>query len=205
MLGVIDYGAGNLRSVVNALEFLHVQNKIVSNAKEIKGCSLLILPGVGAFGAALDELEKRGLKEAVAEAALEKPFLGICLGMQLLFEESEEAPGRKGLGVLKGCVRRFPAGMGLKIPHMGWNSLSINSSCRLFADTPQNSYVYFVHSFCCSAAERSDVAAVCGYGLEFDAAVEKGNLFGCQFHPEKSGNTGLALLKKFVSLCGGTE
>ena len=205
MLGVIDYGAGNLRSVVNALDFLHVQNKIVCNVNEIKNCSSLILPGVGAFGAALDELEKRSLKEAVAEAVLEKPFLGICLGMQLLFEESEEAPGRKGLGVLKGCVRRFPAGMGLKIPHMGWNSLSINSSSRLFADTPQNSYVYFVHSFCCSASERSDVAAVCSYGLEFDAAVEKGNLFGCQFHPEKSGNTGLALLKKFVSLCGGAE
>lgn len=205
MLGVIDYGAGNLRSVVNALEFLHVQNKIVSNANEIKACSSLILPGVGAFGAALDELEKRGLKEAVAEAAMEKPFFGICLGMQLLFEESEEAPGRKGLGVLKGCVRRFPAGMGLKIPHMGWNSLSVNNSSRLFSDTPQNSYVYFVHSFYCSAAERSDVAAVCSYGLEFDTAVEKKNLFGCQFHPEKSGNTGLALLKKFVSLCGGTE
>ena len=205
MLGVIDYGAGNLRSVVNALEFLHVQNKIASNAKEIKDCSSLILPGVGAFGAALDELEKRGLKEAVAEAAMEKPFFGICLGMQLLFEESEEAPGRKGLGVLKGCVRRFPAGMGLKIPHMGWNSLSVNNSSRLFSDTPQNSYVYFVHSFYCSAAERSDVAAVCSYGLEFDAAVEKKNLFGCQFHPEKSGDTGLALLKKFVSLCGGTE
>ena len=205
MLGVIDYGAGNLRSVVNALEFLHVQNKIVPNANEIKACSSLILPGVGAFGAALDELEKRGLKEAVAEAAMEKPFFGICLGMQPLFEESEEAPGRKGLGVLKGCVRRFPAGMGLKIPHMGWNSLSVNNSSRLFADAPQNSYVYFVHSFCCSAAERSDVAAVCSYGLEFDAAVEKENLFGCQFHPEKSGDTGLALLKKFVSLCGGTE
>ncbi|MDO4953023.1 MAG: imidazole glycerol phosphate synthase subunit HisH [Synergistaceae bacterium] len=205
MLGVIDYGAGNLRSVVNALEFLQVQNKIVSNINEIKACSSLILPGVGAFGAALDELEKRGLKEIVAEAAAEKPFLGICLGMQLLFEESEEAPGRKGLGVLKGCVRRFPSGMGLKIPHMGWNSLSINSSSKLFADTPQNSYVYFVHSFYCSAEERSDVAAVCSYGLAFDAAVEKKNLFGCQFHPEKSGNTGLALLKKFVSLCGETE
>ena len=205
MLGVIDYGAGNLRSVVNALDYIGVPNKIVCNANDIAASEALILPGVGAFGAALDELEKRGLKDAVTDAASEKPFLGICLGMQLLFETSEEAPERKGLGVLKGCVRRFPDNLGLKIPHMGWNSLTVSKHSTLFADTAQDSYVYFVHSYCCLAENRSDSAATCRYGIEFDAAVEKGKLFGCQFHPEKSGAGGLALLKKFASLFGGSR
>ena len=203
MLGVIDYGAGNLRSVVNALNYLNIQNYIVSNVNEINDADALILPGVGAFGAALDELENCRLKDAVIKAAEKKPFLGICLGMQLLFETSEEAPGRNGLGILKGCVQRFPTDKSLKIPHMGWNSLTVSSSSKLFTDTKQDSYVYFVHSYYCRAKNRADIAATCKYGIEFDAAVERGNVFGCQFHPEKSGDTGLALLRKFASLFGG--
>lgn len=205
MLAVIDYGAGNLRSVLNALCYLGVESKIVCNENEIIAASALILPGVGAFGAAVDELEKRGLTQAVTAAAKSKPFLGICLGMQLLFETSEEAPDRRGLGLLRGSVKRFPNGMGLKIPHIGWNSLKINGKSRLFSDTAQDTFVYFVHSYYCKAEERSAVAATCEYGLEFDAAVERGNLFGCQFHPEKSGDIGLALLKKFASLFGGDK
>lgn len=205
MLAVIDYGAGNLRSVVNALSFLGVQNKIVCNASEVEQANALILPGVGAFGAALGELEKRGLTAAVIKAAREKPFLGICLGMQLLFETSEEAPGIRGLSLLRGSVKRFPKSCGLKIPHIGWNSLNTLQTGVLFDETPQNSYVYFVHSYYCSADDRSDVAATCDYGVTFDAAVEKGKLFGCQFHPEKSGKTGLALLAKFATLFGGDD
>lgn len=205
MLAVIDYGAGNLKSVVNALEYLGIENKIVCNTNEIEASNALILPGVGAFGAALDELEKRGLTEAIIKAAKSKPFLGICLGMQLLFETSEEAPSRHGLGLLQGSVKHFPQMNGLKIPHIGWNSLNKSQSSTLFSAVPQNSYVYFVHSYYCEAQDRNAVAATCEYGVTFDAAVEKGKLFGCQFHPEKSGDTGLALLRKFASLFGGEQ
>lgn len=205
MLAVIDYGAGNLRSVVNALNFLAVSNKIVCNANEIEAATALILPGVGAFGAAVDELEKRGLTKAVVRAAKNKPFLGICLGMQLLFETSEEAPNRQGLGLLRGNVKHFPKETGLKVPHIGWNSLKKSDDSLLFSQTEQDCFVYFVHSYYCKAQDRTVVAATCDYGVNFDAAVEKEKLFGCQFHPEKSGDTGLAMLKKFASLFGGDE
>lgn len=205
MLAVIDYGAGNLKSVVNALDFLGCPNQIVCNANEIKSASALILPGVGAFGAAVDELEKRGLTDAVKQAAQSKPFLGICLGMQLLFETSEESPDKQGLCLLRGKVKHFPKNIGLKIPHIGWNSIKKSEQSKLFSETQQDSYFYFVHSYYCTSEDKSAIAARCQYGIEFDAAVEKDNLFGCQFHPEKSGSAGLALLRKFASLFGGVD
>ena len=175
-----------------------------STAKEILLADAVILPGVGEFGTAMAELERRGIKEAVIEAANGgRPLLGICLGMQLLFEAGEESPGAKGLGILPGRVPRFPAEMGLKIPHMGWNSVMPLKENRLLDGLPKGSYMYFVHSFYVKAAERSDVSAISEYGLIFDAAVERGNIFGCQFHPEKSGAAGLVILKNFIEIAKG--
>ncbi|MCQ4764329.1 imidazole glycerol phosphate synthase subunit HisH [Cloacibacillus evryensis] len=204
MIAVIDYGAGNLKSVKNALDHLGAANMRASTAKEILLADAVILPGVGEFGTAMAELERRGIKEAVIEAANGgRPLLGICLGMQLLFEAGEESPGAKGLGILPGRVPRFPAEMGLKIPHMGWNSVMPLKENRLLDGLPKGSYMYFVHSFYVKAAERSDVSAISEYGLIFDAAVERGNIFGCQFHPEKSGAAGLAILKNFIEIAKG--
>lgn len=204
MIAVIDYGAGNLKSVKNALDHLGAANMRASTAKEILLADAVILPGVGEFGTAMAELERRGIKEAVIEAANGgRPLLGICLGMQLLFEAGEESPGAKGLGILPGRVPRFPAEMGLKIPHMGWNSVMPIKENRLLDGLPKGSYMYFVHSFYVKAAERADVSAISEYGLIFDAAVERGNIFGCQFHPEKSGAAGLAILKNFIEIAKG--
>ena len=201
MIAVIDYGAGNLKSVKNALDHLGAANMRASTAKEILLADAVILPGVGEFGTAMAELERRGIKEAVIEAANGgRPLLGICLGMQLLFEAGEESPGAKGLGILPGRVPRFPAEMGLKIPHMGWNSVMPLKENRLLDGLPKGSYMYFVHSFYVKAAERSDVSAISEYGLIFDAAVERGNIFGCQFHPEKSGAAGLVILINFIEI-----
>lgn len=204
MIAVIDYGAGNLKSVKNALDHLGAANMRASTAKEILLADAVILPGVGEFGTAMAELERRGIKEAVIEAAGSgRPLLGICLGMQLLFEAGEESPGAKGLGILPGRVPRFPAEMGLKIPHMGWNSVMPIKENRLLDGLPKGSYMYFVHSFYVKAAERADVSAISEYGLIFDAAVERGNIFGCQFHPEKSGAAGLVILKNFIEIAKG--
>lgn len=204
MIAVIDYGAGNLKSVKNALDHLGAANMRASTAKEILLADAVILPGVGEFGTAMAELERRGIKEAVIEAANGgRPLLGICLGMQLLFEAGEESRGAKGLGILPGRVPRFPAEMGLKIPHMGWNSVMPIKESRLLDGLPKGSYMYFVHSFYVKAAERADVSAISEYGLIFDAAVERGNIFGCQFHPEKSGAAGLAILKNFIEIAKG--
>ena len=204
MIAVIDYGAGNLKSVKNALDHLGAANMRASTAKEILLADAVILPGVGEFGTAMAELERRGIKEAVIEAANGgRPLLGICLGMQLLFEAGEESPGAKGLGILPGRVPRFPAEMGLKIPHMGWNSVMPIKESRLLDGLPKGSYMYFVHSFYVKAAERADVSAISEYGLIFDAAVERGNIFGCQFHPEKSGAAWLAILKNFIEIAKG--
>ena len=204
MIAVIDYGAGNLKSVKNALDHLGAANMRASTSKEILLADAVILPGVGEFGTAMAELERRGIKEAVIEAANGgRPLLGICLGMQLLFEAGEESPGAKGLGILPGRVPRFPAEMGLKIPHMGWNSVMPIKESRLLDGLPKGSYMYFVHSFYVKAAERADVSAISEYGLIFDAAVERGNIFGCQFHPEKSGAAGLAILKNFIEIAKG--
>ncbi len=204
MIAVIDYGAGNLKSVKNALDHLGAANMRASTAKEILLADAVILPGVGEFGTAMAELERRGIKEAVIEAAGSgRPLLGICLGMQLLFEAGEESRGAKGLGILPGRVPRFPAEMGLKIPHMGWNSVMPLKENRLLDGLPEGSYMYFVHSFYVKAAERADVSAISEYGLIFDAAVGRGNIFGCQFHPEKSGAAGLVILKNFIEIAKG--
>ena len=203
MIAVIDYGAGNLMSVANALNALGAENIRAADEKEILSADALILPGVGEFGAAATELECLGLKEAIIEAVRRgKPLLGICLGMQLLFDESEESPGAHGLSLLPGRSTRLPGGDGLKIPHMGWNTISTTGRGKLLCDTPEGSYMYFVHSYRVEAEDRHDVSAVTDYGVVFNSAVERGNIFGCQFHPEKSGDAGLSILKNFIAIAG---
>lgn len=202
MIAIIDYDAGNIKSVEKALQYLGEEAVITRDAGEILAADKVILPGVGAFGDAMEKLNRYGLVPVIHEV-VEKgiPFLGICLGLQLMFESSEEAPGVKGLGLLKGKIVRIPEGNGLKVPHMGWNSLSFPKKGRLFAGIPENSYVYFVHSYYLQA-EEDIVTATAEYGVTIHASVEKGNVFACQFHPEKSSHTGLTILKNFVELKG---
>ena len=200
MIAIIDYDAGNLKSVEKALLFLGEEAKITSDAEEILSADKIILPGVGAFGDAMEKLNSRGLSEVIREAVKRKiPLLGICLGLQLLFESSEESPGVDGLSVLKGKIKRIPDKEGFKVPHIGWNSLKINPESRLFAGIPEDSYVYFVHSYYL-AAEEPIVAACTDYVVDIHAAVEKEQVFACQFHPEKSGDIGLRLLKNFATM-----
>ena len=200
MIAIIDYDAGNLKSVEKALQYLGEDVKITSDADEILGADKIILPGVGAFGDAMEKLNTRGLSEVIREAVRRKiPLLGICLGLQLLFEASEESPGVDGLSVLKGKIVRIPDKEGFKVPHIGWNSLKINPESKLFAGIPEDSYVYFVHSYYL-AAEEPIVAATTDYVVDIHAAVEKEHVFACQFHPEKSGDIGLKLLKNFATM-----
>lgn len=204
MIAIIDYGAGNLQSVRNALDFIGCPGTITSDPAEILSADGIILPGVGAFGSAMAEMERKGLTETVKSAAKSgKPFIGICAGMQLLFEESEESPDVPGLGVLKGRVLLFPADKGLKIPHMGWNSIRTKKESRLLGKLSGSPYMYFVHSYYVKAEDQEIVSALSDYGTTFDAAVEQENLFGCQFHPEKSGTEGISILKRFAELAGG--
>lgn len=201
MIGIIDYDAGNLKSVEKALRYLGEPCKVTRDREEILAADKLILPGVGAFGEAVKKLRMYGLDTVIKDAVSQnKPFLGICLGMQLMFESSEESPGVTGLGLLSGKILKIPAGHGLKIPHIGWNSLNFPKKGRLFSGLPQNAYVYFVHSYYLQAGDKKDVAAGTEYGVSIDAAVERGCLFGCQFHPEKSGDAGLRILKNFAEL-----
>lgn len=202
MIAIIDYDAGNIKSVEKALQYLGEEAVITRDVGEILMADKVILPGVGAFGDAMEKLNRYGLVPVIHEV-VEKgiPFLGICLGLQLMFESSEEAPGVEGLGLLKGKIVRIPEGDGLKVPHMGWNSLSFPKEGRLFAGIPENSYVYFVHSYYLQA-EEDIVTATAEYGVTIHASVEKGNVFACQFHPEKSSHTGLTILKNFVELKG---
>ena len=203
MIAIVDYGAGNLLSVKNALDFIGAESLVTDKPEEIEAADGVILPGVGSFGDAMDCMRKSGLVEAVQTAATGgKPFLGICLGLQLLFESSEESPGVQGLGVLKGKILKIPD-TGLKVPHMGWNSLEIKNNTGVFKDIPQNTYVYFVHSYYMAADKEADVAAKTFYGVSIDAAVAAGNLSGMQFHPEKSGDLGLRMLRNFTALCKG--
>ena len=175
--------------------------KITDSAQEILSADKVVLPGVGAFGDAMGNLERRGLVPVLREVADKgTPFLGICLGLQLLFERSDEAPGAVGLGILPGEILRIPPKEGLKIPHMGWNSLHLEHGGRLFAQVPEQSYVYFVHSYYLKAGEEEIVKASTEYGVHIHASVEKGNVFACQFHPEKSSEVGLRILKNFVEL-----
>ena len=201
MIAIIDYDAGNIKSVEKALKLLGQEAVVTRDHETILGADRVILPGVGAFGDAMGKLEQFGLDKVIHEVVRKNtPFLGICLGLQLLFESSEESPGVKGLGVLKGEIVRIPESGGLKIPHMGWNSLRFPRSGRLFAGLPEEPYVYFVHSYYLRAEDAGIVTAVTEYGTEIHASVEKGNVFACQFHPEKSSDTGIQILKNFVEI-----
>ena len=204
MISLIDYDAGNTKSVEKALHFLGQEAVLTRDREELLAAEKVILPGVGNFGEAMANLERFGLVPVIRQIVERKtPFLGICLGLQLLFEESEEAPGVPGLGILKGKILKIPEAEGLKIPHMGWNSLHLKNQGRLFRNIPEESYVYFVHSYYLKAVEREIVKASASYGVEIDASVEKDNVFACQFHPEKSSEVGLNILKNFVSLGEG--
>jgi len=199
MVAIIDYGAGNLQSVKKALDFIGCENIITSDKAEIESASHIILPGVGSFGDAMDSIRERGLEEVIKNAASgDKPFLGICLGLQLLFDESEESPGVKGLGVFKGSIVKIPESLGLKVPHMGWNSVSLKQSGGIFKGIADESYFYFVHSYYLRDAEPEIVAGTTEYGVNIQCAVQKGRVAATQFHPEKSGEIGLKLLKNFV-------
>lgn len=204
MIAIIDYDAGNLKSVQKALSFLGEESEITGDPEKILEADKVILPGVGAFGDAMETLKSRGL-DVVIRQVTEKgtPFLGICLGLQLLFEDSEESPGVPGLGILKGHIRKIPDAPGLKIPHIGWNSLELSHDGRLFAGIPQQSYVYFVHSYYLQASDPEIVTAATEYSTHIHASVESGNVFACQFHPEKSSSVGLRILKNFADLKGG--
>ena len=199
MIAIIDYGAGNLMSVKNALDFLGAKSKITSDAEEILAADKVILPGVGAFGDAMESLNKSGLSDVVRTVAKsDVPLLGICLGLQLMFEESEESGGVKGLGILKGRVVKIPD-RGLKIPHIGWNSLETSGDSKILSGADK-SFVYFVHSYYIQPDDESIVSAYTEYGERLAVAAEKGNVFAVQFHPEKSGETGMEILKKFIQI-----
>ena len=205
MIAIIDYDAGNIRSVEKALTALGEQPVVTRDKENILAADKLILPGVGAFGGAMERLHQYGLVEVIREAVKKgTPLLGICLGLQLLFERSDEGDGVEGLGILKGEILKIPDSPGLKIPHMGWNSLHIQNSGRLFKGIPENTYVYFVHSYYLQAEEEEIVKATTQYSTCIHASVEKGNVFACQFHPEKSSRWGLKILENFAALESGT-
>ncbi|MFA5410515.1 MAG: imidazole glycerol phosphate synthase subunit HisH [Candidatus Omnitrophota bacterium] len=201
MIGIIDYGMGNIHSVQKALESLGGQTIVTNQPEEVNDCAKVVLPGVGAFSDAMLELEKRDLIPALKEHIRKRRiFLGICLGMQLLFAGSEEAKGVKGLGVLKGAVKRFENKKGLKVPHMGWNQLKFRSKCPLFQNIEDNAYVYFCHSYYAGPEDKGVIAASTDYGRDFTSIVWQENVYGVQFHPEKSQAIGLQILKNFISL-----
>lgn len=197
MIAIIDYGAGNVRSVEKALRHVGCETKLTADAAEISSAAGVVLPGVGAFGDAMKALRGTGMDKAVRERiAADRPFLGICLGLQVLFERSDETPDVDGLGVFRGEVVRIPSDAGLKVPHIGWNSIEYDKECPLFAGLPEELYVYFVHSYYLRAAEPI-VAATTQYAADIHAAVWRGNCFAAQFHPEKSGDAGLQMLRNF--------
>ena len=204
MIAIIDYGAGNLHSVKNALDFLNAESIVTGDSETILNADKVILPGVGAFGDAMKCLEKSGLVETVkAVAKSGKPLLGICLGLHLMFEESDETPGVKGLGIFKGKIVKIPEKDGLKIPHMGWNSITVNKNSRILKNIGSEPYVYFVHSYFLTAKNPEIVAARTNYGVSIDAAIEWENVSATQFHPEKSGEVGLKILKNFADMVNG--
>ncbi len=201
MIAIIDYDAGNIKSVEQALTALGETAVITRDREEILRADKVILPGVGAFGDAMEKIRGYGLEEIIGEVvARKKPFLGICLGLQLLFESSEETPGVKGLGILRGKIVKIPDNAGLKVPQIGWNSLKFPNSGRLFRGIAEDSYVYFVHSYYLQAEEPGIVTATTEYAVHIHASVEKGNVFACQFHPEKSSDVGLRILQNFVTV-----
>ena len=201
MIAVIDYDAGNIKSVEKALQYLGARAVLTRDADEIERADKVILPGVGAFGDAMNRIRAYGLEDVINDVVSKgTPFLGICLGLQLMFESSEEAPGVKGLSILKGDILRIPRGEYEKIPHMGWNSLHLKNNGRLFKGVDEGSYVYFVHSYYLKAADDSIVRAETEYNTCIHASVEKDNVFACQFHPEKSSSVGLKILKNFMDI-----
>ncbi len=201
MIAIIDYGAGKLQSLKKAFDIIGAESVITDNPEIINSADKILLPGVGSFGDAMNSMREKNLVETVKHNALSgKPFLGICLGLQLLFESSEESENVEGLGIFKGKIKKFSNNMGLKIPHIGWNSISIKQNDTLFKNIPENSYVYFVHSYYLEAEKINDVATVTNYGIDFHSAVGKNNVFATQFHPEKSGDVGLQILRNFASM-----
>ncbi len=209
MITIIDYDAGNIKSVEKAIQYLGKEAVITRDKDEIMAAERVILPGVGAFGVAMDKIRSYGLEEVIHDfVATGKPFLGICLGLQLLFDESEESPGVKGLGLVKGKITKIPTEytaedgtvMTQKVPQIGWNNIQINPNSRLFKGITGEPYVYFVHSYYLTAENPDEVAAKTFYGTEIHAAVEKDNVFATQFHPEKSSDVGLKILENFISL-----
>lgn len=200
MVAIIDYDAGNIKSVEKAVGFLGEEAVVTRDRDVILSSDKVILPGVGSFGDAMNKLNGYGLVNVIYDVCDSgKPFLGICLGLQLLYKSSEESSGVSGLGILDGEILRIPD-RGLKVPQIGWNCLDITEGARLFKGLPNNPYVYFVHSYYLKAQKASEVAARTNYAVEIHASVEKGNVFACQFHPEKSGEVGLSILKNFLSL-----
>ena len=201
MIAIIDYDAGNLKSVEKALVSLGEEVLVSRDSREILQADKVILPGVGSFGDAMNNLDKFGLVDTIKKVTRNgTPFLGICLGLQLLFKESDETPGAEGLDILPGKILKIPAKEGFKIPHMGWNSLDVKPGAKLFRGLEGNPYVYFVHSYYLKAADENIVAASTEYTTHIHASVESGNVFACQFHPEKSSEVGLKILKNFASL-----
>lgn len=201
MIAIIDYDAGNIKSVEKALQKLGQEVVITRDTEIILNADKVILPGVGAFGDAMGNLKKYGLDEVIRQVVEKRtPFLGICLGLQLLFEKSDESVGVDGLGILEGEICKIPECDGLKIPHMGWNSLHLQHGGRLFRGLPEDSYVYFVHSYYLKAKDESIVKATTEYSTCIHASVEKDNVFACQFHPEKSSDVGMQILRNFVEL-----
>lgn len=201
MIAIIDYDAGNIKSVEKALQSLGQEVVVTRDHDVLLNADKVILPGVGAFGDAMERLNEYGLTDTIKKIVNKNtPFLGICLGLQLLFESSEEAPGVKGLSVLPGKIVRFPSDIGLKIPQIGWNELKQPNKGRLFKGIDDGEFVYFVHSYYLIADDLKDVVATTEYGVTVHASVERGNVFACQFHPEKSSDVGLKILKNFINL-----
>ena len=201
MIAIIDYDAGNIKSVEKAIQSLGEEAVVTRDPKVILSADGVILPGVGAFGDAMAKLEGYHLVDVIRQCVSEKiPFLGICLGLQLLFESSEESPGVKGLGILEGEIVRLPVESGLKIPHIGWNDLKLPRRGRLFEGIEEGAYVYFVHSYYLKAKDPEIVMATTEYGTTIHASVEKGNVFACQYHPEKSSGVGLKMLENFIRI-----
>lgn len=202
MIAVVDYDAGNVKSVEKAIEKLGAEHILTSDPEKIRNADAVILPGVGNFGDCVSKLSERGLDSALKEyAASGKPFLGICVGLQLLFDESEESPGVKGLGILPGKIKKFPASSELKVPQIGWNDI-VESKGRLLEGIEKETYFYFVHSYYLECEDPSIVTSRTEYGITYDSSVESGNVFATQFHPEKSSDAGLKVLSNFLKIAG---